>query len=233
MNLTTLETTIGYSFKDKALLKEALTHRSYLNENPSWGVPHNERLEFLGDAVLELVVTEELYARFPDEDEGKLTALRAALVNYQFMAKAGTDAGIGAAVLLSRGEARDTGRARDVIVANAIEAVLGAIYLDSGYAECRKVINAVVMNGLHEIMKSGAYRDPKSALQEATQAKRKLTPTYRVMKEDGPEHKKLFKVAVYFENEFIAEGTGYSKQDAETEAAKAALEKIGDMGHTR
>ena len=222
----TLEKAIGYAFKDPALVKEALTHRSYLYENPSWGVPHNERLEFLGDAVLELVVTEELYNRFPDEDEGKLTVIRAALVNYQFMAKVATDAGVDKAVLLSRGEAKDTGKAREVILANAAEAVIGALYLDGGYAAARDFILKFVMDGLHDIMKTGGYRDPKSTLQEKTQASRKITPTYRVTEETGPEHRKIFKVAVYLDGAWIAEGEGQSKQDAEVEAAKAALEKI-------
>ena len=230
MTTKTLEAAIGYSFKESALLKEALTHRSYLNENPSWGVPHNERLEFLGDAVLELVVTEELYNRFPEEDEGKLTVIRAALVNYQFMAKMAGDAGIDTAILLSRGESKDTGKAREVILANAAEAVIGAIYLDSGYAACRIFINKFVMEGLHDIMQAEAYRDPKSMLQEKTQATRKITPTYRVTEELGPEHRKIFKVAVYLEGAWIAEGEGQSKQDAEVEAAKAALEKINLTG---
>lgn len=225
MNLTNLETALGYSFKDKALLKESLTHRSYLNENPSWGVPHNERLEFLGDAVLELVVTEDLMNRFPDDDEGKLTALRASLVNYQSMAETATQIDLGASVLLSKGEAKDMGRAREVILANAMEAVIGALYLDGGYPACKRFIGETVMKRLQGVMKEG-YRDPKSILQEATQAKRKLTPVYKVLGETGPEHKKIFRVGVYFENALIAEGEGYSKQDAEVEAAKAALEKI-------
>ncbi len=226
MNTKTLETTIGYSFKNTALLKEALTHRSYLNENPSWSVPHNERLEFLGDAVLELIVTEELFNRFPTEDEGKMTVIRAALVNYQFMAKVAENAGMGTVVLLSRGEAKDMGRAREVILANAAEALIGAIYLDGGYTVCRVFINRFIMEGLHNIMKSGGYRDPKSMLQEKTQATRKITPTYRVVEETGLEHRKIFKVAVYLDGAFIAEGEGQSKQDAEVEAAKQALEKI-------
>ena len=232
MNITGLEKTINYSFVHKALIKEALTHRSYRNENPNWEVPHNERLEFLGDSVLELVVTEELYNRFPEEDEGKLTSLRAALVNYQFLAKAGGDIALEKSVLLSRGEARDTGRAREVIIANAMEAVIGALYLDGGQATAKAFITAFVMNRLHDIMKMEGYRDPKSTLQELTQASRKMTPSYRVISETGPEHNKIFKVSVYFENEFIAEGVGYSKQEAEVDAAKKAiglLEKRKDI----
>lgn len=226
MNILGLEKTIGYSFANKALIKEALTHRSYRNENPAWVVPHNERLEFLGDAVLELTVTEELYNRFPAEDEGKLTALRAALVNSPFLAKTGGDIALEKSVLLSRGEARDTGRAREVIIANAVEAVIGALYLDGGQAAAKAFVTAFVMNRLHEILKTGEYRDPKSTLQELTQASKKMTPSYRVISETGPEHNKVFKVSVYFENEFVAEGEGYSKQEAEVDAAKKALDKL-------
>ncbi len=227
MNATGLEKTIDYSFNDKALIREALTHRSYRNENPAWEAMHNERLEFLGDAVLELVVTEELYNRFPEEDEGKLTSIRAALVNYQFLAKAGGEIALEKSILLSRGEARDTAsRAREVIIANAMEALIGALYLDGGMPAAQKFVASFVMNGLHGIMKESSYRDPKSTLQEMTQAAKKMTPTYRVISETGPEHNKVFKVSVYFENEFVAEGEGYSKQEAEVDAAKKALEAL-------
>ncbi len=226
MSTTALEKKIGYIFRDKTFLKEALTHRSYLNENPAWGVPHNERLEFLGDAVLELVATEELFNRYPDYDEGKLTAIRSALVNYQFLARVGFTIGLEESILLSHGETRDAGRAREVILANAMESLIGAIYLDGGYAEGKKFINEWIMVGLHEIITNGAYRDPKSTLQEKTQATHKITPVYRVLEEVGPEHKKIFKVGVYFKDEYVASGEGYSKQDAEVDAAKKALEKI-------
>ncbi|MSR73528.1 MAG: ribonuclease III [Candidatus Pacebacteria bacterium] len=227
MNVIGLEKTINYSFNNKVLIKEALTHRSYRNENPGWEVMHNERLEFLGDAVLELTVTEELYNRFPDEDEGKLTSIRAALVNYQLLAKAGNDINLEKSVLLSRGEARDAGgRAREVITANAMEALIGALYLDGGLTAARTFVADFVMNNLHEILKTGSHRDPKSTLQEITQASKKMTPSYRIISETGPEHNKVFKVSVYFENEFIAEGEGYSKQEAEVDAAKKALEAL-------
>lgn len=228
MNTALFEKSISYRFANKALLQEALTHRSYLNENPTWGTPHNERLEFLGDAVLELTVTEELYNRFPDYDEGTLTAMRAALVNYQFLATVGIAIGLEKAIVLSRGEAKDVGRAREVILANAMESVIGALYLDGGYTAGKKFINEWIMSRLHEIIKNGAYRDPKSALQEKIQASKKITPQYRVLEEAGPEHKKIFTVGVYFDKEFVTEGEGYSKQDAEVDAARKALEKIGD-----
>ena len=223
MKQANLENKIEYKFKNKTLLKEALTHRSYLNENPGAETDHNERMEFLGDAALELAVTEELYNRFPKEDEGKLTAIRAALVNFQSLAKIGKEIGVDNEVLLSRGEAKDTGRAREVITANAFEAVIGAIYLDGGYEETRKFVNKFVMVELDYILKNGSYRDAKSLLQEKVQEKLKTTPTYRVLSEIGPEHKKIFKVGVYFNQKLIAAGEGYSKQEAELAAAKAAL----------
>lgn len=226
MNTATLEKTIGYRFLNKTLLKEALTHRSYLNENPAESSTHNERLEFLGDAVLELAVTEELYNRFPDYDEGKLTSIRSALVNYQFLATVGIAIDLEKAMLLSRGEAKDTGRAREVILANAMESLIGALYLDGGYNEGKKFINQWIISRLHEIIKNGAYRDPKSTLQEKIQASKKITPQYRILEEVGPEHKKIFKVGVYFDKEFVTEGEGYSKQEAEVEAARHALEKM-------
>ena len=222
--MAALESTIEYKFKNKDLLQEALTHRSYLNENPDWQLPHNERLEYLGDAVLELAVTEELYNRFPEYDEGKLTALRAALVNYQILSQIGRELGLNEAVLLSRGEAKDTGRARDVILANAMEALIGAIYLDSDYQRIRNFVNQFILNHLEEVMRTGAYKDAKSLLQEKIQSERKLTPTYKVLQEKGPEHHKLFEVGVYFGEDFIASGEGHSKQEAEVEAARKALE---------
>lgn len=228
MNTMLFEKVISYRFVNKALLQEALTHRSYLNENPSWGTPHNERLEFLGDAVLELAVTEELYNRFPDYDEGILTSIRAALVNYQFLATVGISIGLEKAIALSRGEAKDRGRARAVILANAMESLIGALYLDGGYTEGKKFINEWIMSRLHDIIKNGAYRDPKSTLQEKIQASKKITPQYRVLEEAGPEHKKIFRVGAYFDKELVTEGEGYSKQDAEVDAARKALEKIGD-----
>lgn len=225
MNSKELENKIGYKFKNNRLLKESLTHRSYLNENPGWETDHNERLEFLGDAVLELAVTEELYNRFPDYDEGKMTAIRAALVNYQNLARIGKDINLEKYVLFSRGEAKDTGRARDVITANALEAVIGAIYLDSDYQQARVFVNKLIVTKLQDILRNGAYRDPKSMLQEKVQDQLKTTPNYRVLEEVGPEHKKIFKVGVYFNGDLIATGEGYSKQEAELEAARKALER--------
>lgn len=225
--LPKLEKNIGYSFKDKDLLKESLTHRSYLNENPDWKLPHNERLEFLGDAVLELAVTEELFKRFPDSPEGKMTSLRAALVNYVMLAQIAKSFGLDKFVLLSRGEAKDTGRARDVILANAVEALIGAVYLDGGYKNAAKFANSFVLSQLDEVIKGGLFRDPKSALQEIVQEKQKVTPTYKVLSETGPDHDKLFTVGVYVDGQLLATGTGHSKQEAEAEAARSALGLAG------
>ncbi len=227
LNLKDLEKKIGIIFQNKALLKESLTHRSYLNENPSWGVSHNERLEFLGDAVLELAVTENLFNRFPDYPEGQLTSLRAALVNYQTMANAARNIDLGNFILLSRGEAKDIGRAREVILANAVEALIGAVYLDAGYAKTKKFVEKFVINlYLEQIIENHLYKDPKSRLQEIAQEKLKLTPTYQLLEEWGPDHKKIFKMGVFFGDKLIAQGEGYSKQEAEIEAARNALKNL-------
>jgi len=226
-DLSKLEQKLGITFKNKDLLYEALTHRSYLNENPSWKTPHNERLEFLGDAVLELVVTENLFAKFPDYPEGQLTSFRAALVNYQTMALVAKNLNLEDFILLSRGEKKDDGRAREVILANAIEALIGAIYLDAGYGEAKKLIEkSVIEKNLERIISGGLYKDPKSYLQEIVQEKLKLTPTYSVLEEWGPDHKKIFKIGVFFGDKLSAEGEGYSKQEAESEAAKNALKEL-------
>ncbi len=223
-DLSKLEKKLGIKFKNKDLIKEALAHRSYLNENPSWKLPHNERLEFLGDAVLELAVTENLFSQFPQYQEGQLTSLRAALVNYQTMAKVAYDLELENFILLSRGEAKDVGRAREVILANAMEALIGAIYLDGDYQEAKKTIEQFIINpNLKNIIESGLYKDSKSHLQEIVQEKLKLTPTYQLLEEWGPDHKKIFKMGVYFGDKLITEGEGYSKQEAEIEAARNAL----------
>lgn len=224
-DLSTLQDKIGFNFKNLNLLKEALTHRSYLNENPSWGVPHNERLEYLGDAVLELIVTEDLYIKFPEFEEGKLTLLRAALVNYQFLSKITHEFDLYDYIFLSRGEAKDSDKARDVILANAIEGLIGAIYLDSGYEATQSFIKKFVLSHLEEIISGGEYKDPKSLFQEIIQERDKVTPIYKILGETGPDHKKMFRSGVYVGQTLIAEGEGMSKQEAELNAAKAALEE--------
>jgi ribonuclease-3 len=226
MNFGDFEKKIGVTFKNKDLLTEALTHRSYLNEYPKWKLPHNERLEYLGDAVLELLVSEDLFSRFPDYPEGKLTVLRAALVNYQILAKVADEIGLQDFILLSRGEKKDTGRAREVILANAMESVIGAIYLDQGLEKIRGFAKKFIIKNLDEVLKTKSYKDAKSELQEIVQEKLKLTPTYNVLGEEGPAHKRTFEMGVYFGEKLIAQGEGLSKQEAEIEAAKNALKKV-------
>lgn len=221
--LLELEGTIGVEFHNHDLLLQALTHRSYINENPGWHLEHNERLEFLGDAVLELVVTENLYKNFPNP-EGELTNWRAALVNAVMLAKISQKINLNEYLLLSRGEARDTGRARQYILANAMEAVIGAIYLDRGYEAAVGFIKRFILPELGPILEGKTYKDYKSRFQEEAQDRAGVTPTYEVIREWGPDHAKHFRIGVYLEKELAGEGEGPSKQDAQQEAARSALE---------
>lgn len=222
------EKKLGVSFQNKDLLKEALTHRSYLNENPRWHVPHNERLEYLGDAVLELVVSEFLFGAYPGSAEGELTSFRAALVNYQMLASVAREMSLETYLLLSRGEAKDIGRAREVILANAFEAIVGAIYLDRGHASTQRVIHQFLLPRLKEVIEKQLFLDPKSSLQELIQDTYKVTPTYRVLEEHGPDHQKEFTVGAFFGDKLIAKGSGFSKQEAEREAAIVALRETSE-----
>lgn len=226
MNLDALEARLGIIFKNKDLIREALTHRSYLNETHNWPLPHNERLEFLGDAVLELIVTEKLYNDFPTYPEGKLTVLRSALVNYQIMARIAQGLELQKYMLMSRGEKIDSSKAKEVILANALEAVIGAIYMDQGYEASRIFIEHFIINHLQEILQTKSYRDAKSELQEIAQEQHKITPSYRVLDESGPAHNKIFRMGVFFGESLMAEGVGSSKQEAEVQAAKEALKKV-------
>ena len=225
MNASNLERKIGIEFKNKSLLKEALTHRSYLNENPKMG-PHNERMEFLGDSVLELITSEFLFKKYPDQAEGQLTVLRAALINYQILARVAREIGLGDYILLSKGEAKDTGKGREAILANAFEALLAAIYLDRGYKLSHDFISRFLLPHLDEILKKQLYRDSKSFLQEMIQEKFKVTPTYKVLEESGLDHQKNFRIGVYVDEKLIAEGRGLSKQEAEVNAASQALSSL-------
>jgi ribonuclease-3 len=217
---------IGIKFKNLNLLTEALTHRSYINENPKWQLPHNERLEFLGDAVLELIISDLLFKKFPDAAEGQMTLLRAALVNYQKLAEIARKINLKKFILMSRGETKDSSKAQEVILANAMEAVIGAIYLDQGFKISKEFIKNLIFSHIEEVLENKTYKDAKSELQEIIQDKLKITPTYKIISEEGPAHEKIFKSGVYFDNKIIAEGEGSSKQEAEIEAAKAALAKI-------
>ena len=223
-NLTSFEAKLSCKFQNQDLLLQALTHRSYLNENPSFRLGHNERLEFLGDAVLELVVTEALYEAYPEKPEGELTSFRAALVNAKMLAEVATELSINDFLVLSRGEAKDIGRARQYILANTFEAVVGAMYLDQGYGVSKEFIGRVLLKiHLSEVIEKKLYKDPKSLFQEEAQERVSITPTYEVMKEWGPDHDKHFIVGVYLGAEMIAEGEGPSKQIAQEEAARKGL----------
>ena len=219
-----LEKKLNFNFKNKDLLIQAFTHRSYLNENPGFYLSHNERLEFLGDAVLELVVTEELYKKYPQKPEGELTNWRAALVNSKMLSEVSKNLNCGDFLLLSKGEAKEFGKAREYIMANAFEALIGALYLDQGYKACQSFIKKNLIVKLPEIIKKGLFKDSKSRFQEEAQERTGITPTYKVLKEWGPDHSKHFVVGVFLNEELIAEGEGSSKQEAEIESAKNALE---------
>ncbi len=220
----TFEARAGIQFNDIDLLRQAFTHRSYLNEHRGIKHGHNERLEFLGDAVLELVATHFLYEKYPEKNEGELTAYRAALVNAVTCAEVGQEVGINDFLLLSRGEAKDTGRARGVLLANAFEALVGALYIDQGYDAARAFIEKHLFPRLDTIVQQGLWQDPKSTLQEKAQEVEGITPHYSVIKETGPDHDKHFIVGVYIKDALLAQGGGKSKQEAETAAAKAALD---------
>lgn len=225
-NIEELEKKIKIKFNNTNLLQQAVTHRSYLNENRGYELDHNERLEFLGDAVLELVVTEYLYNNFPNP-EGELTNWRASLVNKDMLASVSRGLEVGDFLLMSRGEAKDTGRAREYLLANAIEAIIGAIYLDQGYDPSKKFILENIVVHLERVIREKLYLDPKSLFQEEAQDKAGITPSYRVISEAGPDHNKKFVVGVYLEEDEVAQGEGASKQEAQRNAAKNGLEAKG------
>jgi ribonuclease-3 len=219
-----LEKKLNLKFKNKDLLIQAFCHRSYLNENPDFYLSHNERLEFLGDAVLELIVTEELYQKYPKKPEGELTNWRAALVNAKMLSRVSEDLDFNDFLLLSRGETKELGKARQYILANAFEALIGAIYLDQGYKVCEDFIKKYLMVKLPDIIEKGLFRDAKSQFQEESQERTGITPTYKVLDEWGPDHAKHFIIGVFLNKELVTKGEGSSKQEAEEEAAKNALE---------
>jgi ribonuclease III len=223
----TFEESIGITFNDAELLRQAFTHRSYLNEHRGVTQGHNERLEFLGDAVLELISTHFLYEKFPAQAEGELTAYRAALVNAVTCAEIAQALGMNEYLLLSRGEAKDTGRARGILLANAFEALVGAIYLDQGYEVAREFIAKHLLPKIGDIVKKKLWQDAKSALQEKAQEVEGTTPYYSVLRESGPDHAKEFLVGVYVKDKLMAEGAGKSKQEAEQTAAQKALQVQG------
>ncbi len=226
-DLTPLEERLGYTFKDQAILIQAITHRSYLNENGSFPYPHNERLEFLGDAVLELIVTEHLFTQYANA-EGELTNWRAALVNAKTLAGISRQLNFEEFLLMSRGEAKDANsKARMYILANAIEAIIGAIYMDGGMPAAHAFIHKFILSHLEFILKNELYVDPKSKFQETAQDLLGITPVYKVLEEKGPDHAKEFTVGVFLDKDMVAVGRGTSKQEAQVAAAQAGIEAKG------
>lgn len=219
-----IEKALNLKFKNKDLLIQAFTHRSYLNENPDFYLGQNERLEFLGDAVLELIVTEHLYQEYPQKSEGGLTNWRASLVNAKILSEIAKKLGFNDFLLLSRGEEKELGKARHYILANTLEAFIGALYLDRGYKICQKFVSVNLIKELTEIIRQGLFRDAKSSFQEEAQERVKITPNYKALEERGPDHAKHFIIGVFLGEELVAKGKGSSKQEAEEDAARNALE---------
>ncbi len=227
IDFTEFQKNIGLSFNDPALLMQAFVHRSYINENKQSGLTHNERLEFLGDAVLELVITDFLFKKYPQKNEGDLTAYRSALVNAQTCAEIATRLSINNYLLLSKGETKDVGRARQYILANTLEAIIGAIYLDQGYDTAQGFIEKNFTPLIDDIISAGSWIDAKSLFQEKAQEYDGVTPSYKTVSESGPDHEKKFTVGVYIGKDLVAQGMGDSKQDAEQVAAREALKLRG------
>jgi len=225
-NFPQLEKKLGLRFKNKDLLIQAFVHRSYINENPKFYLEHNERLEFLGDSVLELAVSKYLFLNYKNP-EGELTNFRAALVRTETLAKISREIGFNDFILLSKGESEDIGRARTLILANAFEAFLGAFFLDRGFKKCEDFVKKHLIKELPQIIENRFFKDSKSLFQEKTQKIFKITPIYKALSEKGPDHAKIFVVGVFLAKELIAKGQGFSKQEAEIMAAKNALKAKG------
>jgi ribonuclease-3 len=223
-SLKQLQKLLGVQFVSAEYLLTAITHRSYLNEHREATWDHNERLEFLGDAVLELVVTDFLFAKYPEKPEGELTAIRAALVNTVSLAAASEKLGVNDYLLMSKGEAKDVGRARQYILANAFEACIGAIYMDRGYEASKEFIAGRLFEKTDEIVRKRLWQDAKSRFQELAQEHASVTPTYETLSQVGPDHDRVFTVGVFLRQEKVAEGSGRSKQEAEQQAAEKAIE---------
>lgn len=223
--LQEFQSTLGLNFTDPSLLERAFIHRSYLNEHPKLGLEHNERLEFLGDAVLEMAVTDFLYRRYPNP-EGDLTNWRSALVKTESLAAVAEKLSIARFFKLSKGETKGNARSHALISANAVEALIGAIYLDQGYEPARQFIADHIIARLDEILEDGSWLDPKSRFQEAAQEKFGLTPSYKVLAEEGPDHDKTFSIGAYVGDKLLGKGSGASKQSAQQVAAAAALKAL-------
>jgi ribonuclease-3 len=222
-----LEKNIGIAFNNDELLRQALTHRSYINEHPEFVLGHNERLEFLGDAVLEIIVTEYLFLNFKNHPEGELTNWRASLVNAKMLFVVAEEMKLDSFIYLSKGESRDKNKkSRMYILANAVEAVIGAIYLDQGIEAAKKFIDKFVLSHLDEILENRLYLDPKSRFQEIAQEREGITPHYEILEESGPDHAKVFKVGLFLVSRMIATGDGSSKQEAQVVSARHGLEEL-------
>ncbi len=227
-DLSKLQKRLGVKFKNDALLKQALVHRSYLNEHPDFNIGHNERLEFLGDAVLEIVVTEFLYLNFTKTPEGDLTNWRASLVNAKMLYEIATELGVEECLYLSKGETKDKNKkSRQFILANAVEAIIGAMYLDQGIENVKKFILKNIVSKLDDILKNQSYLDPKSRFQEKAQDAKGVTPHYQIIDEEGPDHAKVFTVGLYLGDELVTTGEGSSKQEAQVDAAAKGIKKMG------
>lgn len=224
IDFSNFEKKTGIYFKDKKLLEQAFVHRSYINENTGSKLSHNERLEFLGDAVLELVVTDYLFNKYGEKDEGELTAYRSSMVNAITIGEVAQNLGMNEYLLLSKGEAKDIGKARGYILANTYEAYLGAVYLDQGYDVTSKFIADTLFGKIDTIIEKKLWRDSKSLVQEKAQEYLNVTPSYKVLHESGPDHDKQFTTGIFFGDSCVAEGRGKSKQEAEQDAAHKALE---------
>jgi len=219
-----LEKKLGIKFKNKDLLVQAFTHRSYLNESSDSNLSNNERLEFLGDAILEHIVTDYLFLNYPENSEGELTSWRASLVNTKMLSQKAHELGFNDFLLLSQGEIRENGKARYCILANTFEAFIGSLYLDQGFNICKDLVEKYLIKELDRIIEEKLYKDAKSKFQEKSQEKKGVTPSYKVLREWGPDHQKIFAVGVFLKKDLIAEGQGPSKQEAEEDAAEKALE---------
>lgn len=226
-SLEKLEALIGVTFVDRINLLTAVTHRSYLNEHKEATQGHNERYEFLGDAVLELVITDFLFNKYPEKPEGELTAIRAALVNTVSLSEVASKLNLSEFLLLSKGEEKDTGRARQYILANTFESIIGAIYIDQGYETAKEFVGRNLFDKTEPIVAKRLWQDAKSRFQELAQEHTGITPSYETLSQTGPDHDRIFTVGVFLGGEKIAEGKGRSKQEAEQSAADAGLTAKG------
>lgn len=222
-NYKELESKIGIKFKDLELLKTAFVHRSYVNEHRNEKIQDNERLEFLGDAVLELAATRHLFEKYPDQSEGQMTSFRSALVKGKHLAEIANHLGLGEYLLLSNGEEKSGGREKHHILANTVESLIGAIYLEHGFETAEEFVKKSILTKLDEIIAKGLHIDAKSRFQELAQEKENFTPHYEVIEAIGPDHNKVFTMGAYIDKDLVAKGSGSSKQNAEEMAAKNAL----------